>query len=266
MFDSVKKKFAFLKWLDPFTYVDLFVMPKLNPMDNKTRAWIIYIIFAALFAFLIYNGVGLLLGTQYPFMIVVSGSMEPLYHRGDIIVLQGVSSAELTASNVPVVELNAFSLKNVSPFEFVSFYCSGKNVTGLMPCDYFKLAFLNKQFSLQDFDTKELHFINGKTMQLSEYGPIVVYYSSEQHRQIVHRVIALIKAQDGLYVLTKGDSANNPLVDQDAGITAFAKHAGELQGKAIFMIPLLGYVKLILIDDPMQLLLGCSYEEGCTFP
>lgn len=260
---NVKKKFSFLKWIDPFTYVDLLVMPRVNPNDNSTLSWIVYIAFAAIFAFLIYNVVGLLLGTPYPFVIVVSGSMEPEYYRGDVIILQGINGETL---NAPIVELNYPSLKNVMPYEYVSTYCAGKNVVGLMPCDYFKLGVMQKKISVEDFSVQELQFINGEKVNLTQEGAIVVYYSIEQQRPIIHRVVTVLKAKDGFYVLTKGDSSKNPLLDQDAGISTYAKSIHDLQGQAIFKIPLIGYVKLILIDDPMQLIFGCHYEEGCLFP
>ena len=72
-----------LKWLDPFTYVDLYIMPRVNPKDSEAISWVVYLASAFLFAWLIYTGLGLAFGTQSPMMIVVSGSMEPLYNRGD---------------------------------------------------------------------------------------------------------------------------------------------------------------------------------------
>ena len=80
-----------LKWLDPFTYVDLWVMPKINPNKNKAVEWIVYIVFAFIFALALYTILGLLLQTRSPMVIVLSGSMEPTMYRGDVVVLTGVA-------------------------------------------------------------------------------------------------------------------------------------------------------------------------------
>lgn len=89
-----------LKWLDPFTYVDKFLMPKINPKNNEVIAWVIYLVSAFVFAFAIYTILGLLLGTNSPMVIVVSGSMEPTMYRGDVVVLHGVNPADIKAPEI----------------------------------------------------------------------------------------------------------------------------------------------------------------------
>src|SRR3989338_6341130 len=98
---SFKNLKNLLKWLDPFTYVDVFVLPKINPEKKSWISWTVYLISAFAFAFLLYSLTGLILQTSFPLVIVVSGSMEPVYFRGDLIVLQGVNSDSL---NAPLVE------------------------------------------------------------------------------------------------------------------------------------------------------------------
>ncbi|MBT4596721.1 MAG: hypothetical protein HOC95_01970, partial [Candidatus Diapherotrites archaeon] len=56
---SVKEKLAFLSWLDPFTYVDNYVMPHVKKKtDSKIVEGIINIFFAAIFAFIVYTLLG----------------------------------------------------------------------------------------------------------------------------------------------------------------------------------------------------------------
>ncbi|MDP2974473.1 MAG: hypothetical protein Q8N60_05460, partial [Candidatus Diapherotrites archaeon] len=62
--------------------------------------WAIYISFAFVFAFVIFSAIGLLLGSSSPMVIVLSGSMEPLYHRGDVIILQGATAENLVGKEV----------------------------------------------------------------------------------------------------------------------------------------------------------------------
>ncbi|MCH7902212.1 hypothetical protein IIC68_00505, partial [archaeon] len=75
----LKKLREKLKWLDPFTYVDVFILPKINPNNDKNIETIVYIIFAFIFAFVLYNFIlAFILGTDAPLVIVFSGSMEPV--------------------------------------------------------------------------------------------------------------------------------------------------------------------------------------------
>jgi len=60
----LKKLREKLKWLDPFTYVDLYLMPIINPGKKEWISMVVYIISAFIFAFLIFNGLGFLLGTS----------------------------------------------------------------------------------------------------------------------------------------------------------------------------------------------------------
>ena len=92
-----------LKWLDPFTYVDEYVLPRVNPSGNEVINWVVYLVSAFVFAFLVYSIFGLLLDTSSPMVVVVSGSMEPTLFRGDIMILQGVDDSSI---NAPELSLN----------------------------------------------------------------------------------------------------------------------------------------------------------------
>lgn len=231
---EIRKK---LKWLDPFTYVDLYLMPKVNPGKSETISWIVYLLSAFVFAFLIYTALGFVLGTESPMMIVVSSSMEPLYHRGDVIILQGTSSENIQAQEVA---LNDSSLKQAPFSSFASAIYSSKGI-------------------------ESIEFNSGQTIPITQEGSIVVYQSTHLYESIVHRAVAKISAKDGLFLLTKGDSVNNTTIDQDCGVV-YAGHAEkpcielypipieELQGKSVLWIPLIGCAKLWLLDDLTSLI------------
>lgn len=226
---------AKLKWLDPFTYVDMYVIPKVNPKNNEAINWIIYLISAFVFAWLIYTGLGLLLGTQSPMMIVVSASMEPSYHRGDIVVLQGA-----TPENLEGIEMQT-GLPSLQGKEFAS------------------LA--TPSYLTEPPKTIEsIAFNSGETIPVTKDGSVVVYWSDHMQEPIVHRVVAKLFAADGLYVLTKGDSSLNTTIDQDCGlvlngqpqkncIELYPVPLNKLQGKVVLQVPLLGCAKLWLLDD-----------------
>ncbi len=250
---SLKKLREKLKWLDPFTYVDLYIMPKVNPKENELLSWIVYLVSAFFFAWLIYTGLGLILGTGSPMMIVVSGSMEPLYHRGDIIVLQGTDAANLQGQEV---EIGLPTLR-------------GKELASFATPVYSEQSPIVKIESIE--------FGNGQSTPITKEGSIVVYWSQQMQEPIIHRVVTKLKAGDGWYVLTKGDSEKNSSVDQDCGlivngrpekncIEPYPVPVEELQGKAVLQIPLIGCVKLWLLDDLGSILargsLPSEFEPG----
>jgi len=238
---EIKQK---LKYLDPFTYVDMF-LDKVNPSHNPLIDWPVQIISAFIIALLIYTLLGFALGTGSPMVIVVSESMSPNLHRGDVVVLTGVSPENVIAQEVT---LNTSSLEGIPLSSFATFS--------------------NPTLTLSD----------GQQIHTNQGGDIIVYFSNYRNEQIIHRAVTKIKTQDGTYILTKGDNElTNNTVDQDCGkvtgttpqhncVTLFPISEENLQGKAVARVPFLGYVKLILVDDLQVILFGCKRPEGCPLP
>jgi len=194
--------------------------------------WAIYISFAFVFAFVIFSAIGLLLGSSSPMVIVLSGSMEPLYHRGDVIILQGATAQNLQGAEVSLAE------ETLAETSFADFAAA----------DY-----------LGSGQIKKIKFTaTGQEIDVTEEGSIVVYWSALLQKPIIHRVAAKLHAADGWFVLTKGDA--NPQLDQDCGEVVYGRPAKsciqlypvkvqELQGKALGSIPFIGCFKLWLLDD-----------------
>jgi len=274
-----------LKWVDPFTYVDIYVMPHVKALPGG-RQWIVFVasfvllalavslalgvthffimlllvfyaylfiferqeavewginlLFAFIFAWAIYSFFGLALGTASPMVIVVSGSMEPLYHRGDVIVLNGTSFEQLQA---PLVQFNG-------------------------PIDGRELALLatpHYSSTQNGVQVSSLEFNTGQDVEITQEGSVVVYFSQRLQQPIIHRVVAKLSASDGSYVITKGDSANNNTVDQDCGsvrlgvpekqcIQLFPVKEQDIEGRALLQVPLVGCVKLWLFDNLASLI------------
>ncbi len=193
--------------------------------------WAIYISFAFIFAFVLFSAIGLLLGTSSPMVIVLSGSMEPLYHRGDVIILQGATAANLAGKEVLLQQ------QSLNETAFDSFAAT----------DY-----------LGSDRIKKIKFNSGQEIDVTEEGSIVVYWSSLLQKPIIHRVVAKVHAADGWFVLTKGDA--NPQLDQDCGTVTYGRpsksciqlypvQVEQLQGKALGSVPFIGCFKLWLLDD-----------------
>ena len=237
-----------LKWLDPFTYVDL-ALDKYWPVKGKEKTLaqeigynVIYVVSAFAFAFIIYQAFAFALSTSSPIVIVVSESMEPVFYRGDVMFVQGIP-AENLAGTLAVTSQNLFEM----PFsEFASASYSGGE--------------------LQSIE------IDGKSYAQDPDSDIIVYNSRLLGEQIIHRIFLKIKANDGYYFLTKGDNKKtNKTFDQDCGkvtvkyspgtdivegyvlekpcIDLFPETSKEIQGRTIFRIPAVGCVKVWFFDD-----------------
>jgi len=237
---SVKEKFAFLSWLDPFTYVDNYVMPHVKKKtDSKIVEGIINIFFAAIFAFIVYSLLGVLFGTASPLVIVYSASMESVYYRGDVIAL---GSANQNTFFGPEINLNKQIAK--------------------APVDTYA------QLQYNENALEKIVFDNGEEIIMAQKGSVIVYNSYPVGLPIIHRTVAKINALDGTFVLTKGDNqSTNPTIDQDCGridsirlstekpcITFYAIPIEQIQGVAFAQIPKVGCVKLWLVDDLFSLI------------
>jgi signal peptidase I len=227
---SIKKK---LEWLDPFSYVDKYVMPKVKSRtESEIVEKLVNLFFAALFAGIIYFVIGILFGSATPLVIVYSESMEPVFYRGDIMALSSGNNGSVLAPEITL----------------------SRNIKGVPVFDYAVPKYENGS-------VKSIVFENGEEIFIQTNGSIIVYPSYPFGIPIIHRAIVKIHANDGTFFLTKGDNVKTNLTyDQDCGqiflnnpekpcITFFAVTEESIQGKAFFKIPVLGCLKLWLVDD-----------------
>lgn len=82
----------------------------------------------------------------------------------------------------------------------------------------------------------DIVFVKGTPFNETKVGDVIVYKISG-HEPIIHRVV--VRDPDGL--ITKGD--NNQAPDQDTSMPFVTTN--HLQGRAVFRVPLLGYVKIL---------------------
>lgn len=231
--EKLKERLSFLKWLDPFTYVDLFVMPRVKKItDSGAVELLVNVFFALLFAFIIYSALGLIFGTSSPLVIVYSGSMESAFFRGDVMAISKANSADFFGPEV-----------------FID-----RNISGVAVYDYVSPKYSQAQLVSLVFKDTNTEVPYEKT------GSVVVYNSYPSNLPIIHRAIVKINASDGVFILTKGDNAlTNNTFDQDCGafssaplrqcITYYAVNVNQLAGKSFFIIPKAGCIKLWLFDD-----------------
>jgi len=251
----LNSKLSFLSFLDPFTYVDLFVMPTVKKVTNNSEIaeFLVNILFAFLFAFIAYSLLGFIFGTSSPLVIVYSASMEPTFFRGDVMALGSISPLDNLGPEVILPE--SISVKNTPTINYATPVYSSPFSSNLE-----KII-----FTCDNNCTKEI--------VPNHDGAVIVYPAFNPNSQvngipIIHRAIAKLVSSDGNFILTKGDnSLTNPTFDEDCGvikpefnipqkgcISLYAIPVESLQGKAFFRIPFVGCIKLWLIDDLSSLL------------
>jgi signal peptidase I len=215
------------------------------------------------------------LQTSSPLNVVTSCSMLPVLERGDFVILQGGGvKAPETGVSLPLSQ--AFTRNVVMDareqgkryYLAYSTFLNGFGASGMQAESFANYSFSNcvrvplggasgaagTSAGAGDLEacTSGVE-VNGVFFSAANDNDVVVYEAQPaQYGLIIHRVLAKIKAPDGVFYLTKGD--NNLFADQQLGISVVPESA--VKGRVIGRIPLLGYFKLLLF---MQF----DFPEGC---
>ena len=189
--------------------------------EDSLASWIVNIIIAfVLIKYIVYPGLGLIMGTQFPVVAVVSGSMHHgLENKGDFYEMCG----------------NRFDEREFrSNFDDWWDYCGDWYKDNLnITSDEFKEFPLSNGFSRGDI-------IVLRGANNLEIGDIIVFEANREY-PIIHRIIDITNEGE-IKFTTKGD--HNPGVGNiDQNITK-----DRIYGKAYFKIPYLGYVKILFVD------------------
>jgi signal peptidase I len=211
--------------------------------DDSILAWVLNLIVAFLVVkFIIYPLLGLLLGTGFPVVAVVSGSMEHAYTP------KLDSSGEYTLSpdgeKLIYIYCSDFYYKEKSTLNFRDFRdiddfwknCGGwyeeNNIT--------QTQFESFSFS-NGFNKGDIIVITGRSV--IEVGDVIVFQGRSSN-PIIHRVVEINKVNNNPLYTTKGDHNVNtsPLLGE------INIPEDRVIGKAVFKIPWLGWVKIWFSD------------------
>lgn len=182
--------------------------------EESWLSWFANLVLAfVVIKYLVYPALGLLLGTSFPIVAVVSGSMEHDSSFEDW--WDTVCVRELT-ENVTVTQGDIYSRFDISEEDF------------------------------REFDFKN-GFNKGDLMVLmgpgnAGKGDVIVFMADHRNDPIIHRAIQ-VKEVDGTKIFkTKGDN--------NCAIAPFEEHVSESRtvGKAVLRIPLLGWVKIGFVN------------------
>ena len=177
--------------------------------EDSIWSWIVNIILAfIIIKFLVYPGLGFLLSTSHPVVAVVSESME---HDSSFNGWWSNANKWYVANGINKEDFNSFPLKN-------------------------------------GFNKGDIMVLKGKNANDIKIGDVIVFWSAKKD-PIIHRVVKKWQENKVNYFQTKGDnyrtnpvSIKNPSLDE-TNITQY-----EIVGRAIFRIPLLGYIKIWFVE------------------
>lgn len=182
--------------------------------EDSMLSWIVNVILAfVIIKFLLYPGLGWALGTPAPIVAVVSGSME---HDGNF---------------------EEFWMQPMCCNEF----CGRQQVQG----SWYERANISRT-QFYDFD-----FLNGfnkgdimilYSPEKAKLGDVIVYLVPNRPDPIIHRVIKTGEENGKTVFWTKGDH------NCDTGSFEDRIPEQRVIGKAVWRVPLLGWVKIVAVD------------------
>ena len=170
--------------------------------DDSPLSWVVNVLLAfVIIKFLVYPGLGFILGTSHPLVAVVSGSME---HNVVFDKWWEQNSAAYAGFDIAKDDFKRYTLKN-------------------------------------GFNKGDIILLTGVKNGEVKKGDIIVYKSGRPD-PIIHRVIKKWK-NDKYYFQTKGDNNNGSIEGMETKIPE-----EYVFGKAVFRIPLLGYIKIFAVE------------------
>jgi len=199
--------------------------------EDSLLSWIVNILLAfILIKFLIYPGIGLLLGTNLPVVAVISESMEhnaPFDTWWNSPAMCGEKT--LTSDNsTRCAQSDWYAAKDITKEEF-------------------------ENFSMHNgFNKGDIIILRGVKFEELQVGEIIVYQSKLPY-PIIHRVV-----EKNDVIQTKGDHNPTQIVSTQLNEKYITKD--EVIGRAWIKIPWLGYVKIWFVDA-----LQCITFTGCSF-
>jgi len=208
--------------------------------DNSIWSWIVNIILAfVLIKYLLYPGLGLIFGTGFPIVAVVSGSME--HHSSPVCK-----------------EINDQTKKCID-YSKTDFKICGKIVNEkkyFKSDDYWEVCgdwYENKGISKNNFETfpfrngfnkGDIMILFGLKPESVKIGEVIVFKDGKPD-PFIHRVINKYK-DDEYPITTKGDNNPESIINNYLDETDIREE--QLIGKAVFRIPFLGWIKIWFVD------------------
>ncbi len=199
--------------------------------EDSIWSWMVNILLAfVIIKFLIYPGIGLILGTNLPVVAVISESME---HDGSFDTWwASQAKCEYTINGVVTMkdctQERWYADKGISKEEF-------------------------QEYDMRNgFNKGDIIILRGVTFDNLKVGDVLVYQSKLSY-PVIHRVV-----QKNDLIETKGDHNFNQIIDSRLNEKYIMKD--QIIGKGWLRLPRLGYVKIFFTQ-----LVQCVTFNGCHF-
>ncbi|MBI4147123.1 hypothetical protein HY494_00555 [Candidatus Woesearchaeota archaeon] len=189
--------------------------------DDSLTSWVVNIVIAFLvIRFILYPLLGMLLGTSFPIVAVISESME-----------HGLQDGKLCGSYYPEFK---------ESFDNYWEACGGwYEARGITKEQFNDFPFPN------GFDKGDVIVLWRANRNNIEVGDILIF-AGDRPQPIIHRTINLEEEEkEGkkyYFYQTKGDH-NSDMISGEQNIDE-----GRIYGKGLFRVPYLGWVKILFVD------------------
>lgn len=172
-----------------------------------------------LIRFIAYPFLGVVMGTSYPIVAVVSESMEH-GSRDGLICGHHMDTFPESFANYWEKCGQWYEDHNISKPQFA-------------------------QFQFRDgFNTGDIIILRNARAKNLHIGDVLVFQGGKP-QPIIHRIVRIYEEDGALYYQTKGDHNSDSIVGS-GGETQIAE--SRLLGKGLFRIPYLGWVKILFVD------------------
>lgn len=178
--------------------------------EDSLASWLVNIVLAfVLIKFLLYPGLGFALGTDFPVVAVVSGSME--HHSGNFDQWWEKNQDFYLRMNITEFDFQTYPFKH-------------------------------------GFNKGDIMVLKGVNPYALEKGTILVYWSRKPY-PIIHRFVGERLDGNDIYLMTKGDNGlTNPTFIISPDLNEMSIDPDNAIGKAVLRIPYLGWVKILAVN------------------
>ena len=201
--------------------------------EDSAWSWIANIALAfVIIKFIVYPGLGLILGTTYPVVAVVSSSME--HNSIKTCASSGCESYKYTMCGKVYDNKEVFDIDKYWN-ECGSWY----EKSGISKEEFSKFPYKN------GFNKGDIMVLKKASPEKIAQGDIIVFFSNRKD-PIIHRVISKREDNGKTYLHTKGDNNEESITSNSLDETNIKEEV--VIGEAILRIPLLGYIKIWFVD------------------
>lgn len=205
--------------------------------DDSIWSWLANVVVAfLLIRFIVYPLLGIILGTGYPIVAVVSESME-----------HGISPICIESASGRCIRYSKTEFK-LCDQQFTQFYESYDNYWNVCGDWYEKNDITKEQFKTfrfrDGFRKGDVMFLWRANVGNLKVGDVLVYEGGKP-QPIIHRIVKMWEEDGEHYYQTKGDH-NSRSISKVLQETKISEE--RIYGKAIVKIPYLGWLKILFVD------------------